>query len=152
MRQLLSLDVRVPLEHGPGKRLVAGHAGNFHDAQAFFKQSADGFMAQVVEVQINQKGRVGLDALRGAVGSVQGLGTGLAARPCLQDDGSRLDDKRSAQKGEPYPLPNEPLGIFCLDPLIVFGDLRASENAAFQGLKGIAAEEQNQGADGAQGR
>ena len=37
LRQLLGLDVRVPLEHG--QALVPRHAGHFHDAQSLLEQA-----------------------------------------------------------------------------------------------------------------
>ena len=40
LRQLLRLDVRVPLEHG--KTLVARHAGHFHGPQALLEQTRRG--------------------------------------------------------------------------------------------------------------
>jgi hypothetical protein len=40
----------VPLQHLHG--VVPGDGGDFHDVQSALNQSADGFVAQIVEVQI----------------------------------------------------------------------------------------------------
>ena len=55
-RQLLRLYVCVPLEHFQG--LVSCHARHVHDAQALLEQARRGFVAQVMEAQICQEGRI----------------------------------------------------------------------------------------------
>ena len=49
-RQILRSQMCIPFEHL--QRLVPGNGCNFHGVEVFFKQSAGGFVAQVVKVEV----------------------------------------------------------------------------------------------------